>query len=54
MKVPQIVGLRVPDLIRFAKDKWDIHNYLPDLSKNMYPDRSWLANISMDFINNLL
>ena len=53
-KVLQIVGFRVLNLIQFEKDKWDIQNYLPDFNKNMYPDRTWLVNVSMDFTNNQL
>ena len=43
--VPMIKGLRVKDILKFAREKTDIDRYLPDYKANKLPDRAFLWNI---------
>ena len=49
-KIPQYKGLRVKDILLFAKSKIDIERYLPDYEYSKEPNREWLCN----FVNSLL
>ena len=44
-KVPQYEGLKVKDLLRFAKSKTEIDQFLPEYSYNKEPNREWLCNM---------
>ena len=50
IKVPQYGGLKVKDLIRFARSKLDIHKFLPEYSYHKEPSRDWIYYI----INSLI
>ena len=45
INVAQINGLRVPQILLFARAKMDIDKYLPDYDYEKEPNRSWLANV---------
>ena len=45
-RVPQIEGLRVSDMIKFAREHIDIDIYLPKFSQHMQWERKWLANLN--------
>ena len=49
IKVPQIPGLRLPDIIDFAEKHIDIHSFLPEYRTFRYPSRQWVWNIGMAF-----
>ena len=52
MQVPHINGLRIADIIAFAKDHFDIESYLPSFKDpNKLPDRSWVCNIGKKIQN---
>ena len=40
--VPMINGLRVKDILKFAREKTDIDRFLPDYKANKLPDRAFL------------
>ena len=44
-KVSQYEGLKVKDLLRFAKSKTEIDQFLPEYSYNKEPNREWLCNM---------
>ena len=44
-KIPQYKGLRVKDILLFAKPKIDIERYLPDYEYSKEPNREWLCNL---------
>ena len=48
--VPQVKGLTVPEILEFAKSKWDILDYLPEHSDCRLLNRVFLWNI----INSLI
>ena len=43
--VPQVKGLTVPEILEFAKSKWDIFDYLPEHSDCRLPNRVFLWNV---------
>ena len=43
--VPQLKGLRVEDLLKFAEENIDIKGYLPDYEYRKLPNRQWLCNM---------
>ena len=45
IKEPMYEGLRVKDLLKFAKTKWSIDEYLPDYVYSKEPNKEWLCNI---------
>ena len=45
LNVPQYEGLRVRDLLRFARSKLDIDKYLPDYEYHKEPNREWFCNL---------
>ena len=56
IQVPQYEGLFVKDILKFAKTKVDIDEYLPEFEYNKEPNRQWLWNlvnslVSDDFQN---
>ena len=44
-KVPQYNGLKVRDLLRFARTKVKIDEFLPEYSYTKEPNREWLCNV---------
>ena len=48
IEVPHIEGLRIPDLLAFARKHWDIDLYLPNYDWEKYPSRAWICNIGMN------
>ena len=43
VQVPHLPGLRVSDILKFAKSKVDIEEYLPNFKNDdKFPDRSWV------------
>ena len=44
-KVPQYGGLKVRDLLRFARTKVKIDEFLPEYSYTKEPNREWLCNV---------
>ena len=50
ISVAQIKGLRVPQLLLYARSKVDIDSYLPEYDYAKEPNRCWLANL----INSLI
>ena len=56
IQVPQYEGLFVKDILKFAKTKVDIDEYLPEFGYNKEPNRQWVWNlvnslVSDDFQN---
>ena len=47
IKVPQILGLRLPDIIDFAEKHIDIHSFMPEYKTFRYPSRQWVCNVGM-------
>ena len=45
INLSQIKGLRVPQILLFARSKVDIDSYLPEYDYVKEPNRSWLANL---------
>ena len=46
VQVPHLPGLRVSDILKFAKSKVDIEEYLPNFKNDdKFPDRAWVWNI---------
>ena len=45
INVPQYSGLRVKDLLNFAKSQFEIEKFLPDYDYNKDPNRDWLCNL---------
>ena len=43
--VPMINGLRVKEILKFAREKTDIDRYLPDYKVNKLPGLAFLWNI---------
>ena len=50
IQVPQYEGLYVKDIIKFAKTKIRIEEYLPEFEYHKDPNRQWLCNL----INSLI
>ena len=47
VRIPHIKGLRVADIIEFAKKHIDIMTYLPEYKTERYPSRSWIWNLGI-------
>ena len=47
---PIIDGLRVKDILSFAKKYCRIKDYLPEYKKNKMPNRTFLCNLGMYII----
>ena len=45
INVPQYDGLRVKDILSFARSQFEIHKFLPDYEYNKEPNRDWLWNL---------
>ena len=45
IQVPQYEGLFVKNILKFAKTKVDIDQYLPEFEYNKEPKRQWLWNL---------
>ena len=61
IKVPQIKGLTVQDIIKEAKAHVDIDKFMPSLAKGKQPDRDFVCNVGMhkrhltiDVVNTLI
>ena len=54
IKVPQIPGLRLPDMIDFAEKHIDIHSFLLEYRTFRYSSRQWVWNIGMAFSHLIL
>ena len=45
MRVPHFKGLKIEDVIDFARSKVPIDDYLPILAKGKLPNRDWMINV---------
>ena len=45
IQVPQYKGLYVKDIMKFARSKIKIDDYLPEFEYNKEPNRQWLCNV---------
>ena len=43
--VPQVKGLTVPEIIKFARSKWNIFDYLPEHRDCRLPNRDFLCYV---------
>ena len=51
-RVPMIKILNVDEIIKFAREVWDINQYIPDFDKK-YPPRQWLCTVGI-FVYSLI
>jgi hypothetical protein len=42
IKVPHLKGLRVKDILLFAKQQSNVEDYLPEYKNGKTPNRDWL------------
>ena len=49
--VPQILGLKISQLLEFARSRVDIDSYLPDYDYKKEPNRQWVCNVINSLIN---
>ena len=45
IEVPHIEGLRIPEILTFARRHWNIDSYLPEYECEKYPSRKWIWNV---------
>ena len=43
--VPHIEGLRIPEILDFARKHCEIDRYMPDFEPDKYPSRKWICNV---------
>ena len=43
--VPHIEGLRIPEILEFARDHCDVDKYMPEYQSDKYPSRKWICNV---------
>ena len=51
VKVPQIKGLEVANILSFASMHTDVHKYLPEYEYKKEPSRDWIWNLVNTLIN---
>ena len=51
IQVPQYEGLFVKDILKFAKTKVDIDEYLLEFEYNKEPNRQWLWNLVKSLVS---
>ena len=45
IEVPHIEGLRIPEILNFARRHWNIGKYLPEYEWEKYSSRKWIWNV---------
>uniref|UniRef100_A0A7S3JAA4 Uncharacterized protein n=1 Tax=Euplotes harpa TaxID=151035 RepID=A0A7S3JAA4_9SPIT len=45
IKVPHLEGLRVSDILQFARRSFNMNQFLPEFSYDKEPNRDWLCNL---------
>ena len=43
--VPHIEGLRIPEILEFARTYCEIDKYMPEYETDKYPSRKWICNV---------